>query len=322
LPNWQSDFKVTLPNFLIIGAPKAGTTTIFNVLLQHPDIYLCKIKEVGFFWAKGQPLNLQGPGTDLLKHRLVNTLPDYQALFSEVKDEKAIGEASVRYLSEYRAPEQIHTIIPQTKLIVSLRQPADRAFSSFTRNLRDGLEPCLSFADALEEERKGLRQNWIFGRYLDKGFYYSALQRYLDFFDRDQMHISLLEDLIESPGDLVRDIFNFLGVDDTVCVDFSHRYNASGIIRNPVLRYIWTRSGSLKSRIRSIIPGNIRRAASEWMIKDVVKPNFPTDIRQELTATYRQDILNLQDLLGRDLSHWLVPEPKGTIGLDIHSKEK
>jgi hypothetical protein len=77
----------------------------------------------------------------------------------------------------------------------------------------------------------------------------------------------------------------------------------------------------IKSRIRPLIPGSIRRGASEWVIKDVVKPLFPTEVRQELTAYYREDILNLQDLLGRDLSHWLEPSPKETSKLDNPSDE-
>ena len=251
----------------------------------------------------------------------MNEFSDYQALFSGVKTENAIGEASVRYLSELRSPELIRKFIPQAKLIVSLRQPSDRAFSSFTRNLRDGLEPCRNFAEALDQERKGLRQNWIFGRYLDKGFYFSALQRYLQFFDREQLQISLLEDLYETPDDLKKDIFRFLGVDESVHVNLSHRYNASGEIRNPILRYIWTHSDMIKSRIRPLIPGSIRRGASEWVIKDVVKPRFPTEVRQELTAYYREDILNLQDLLGRDLSHWLESSSKETSELDNRSDE-
>ena len=298
---------MTLPNFLIIGAAKGGTTTIFNVLQQHPEVYLHPIKEVGFFWAFGQDIIIQGPGAELLKHRIVNDLDQYQALFSHA-NQKAVGEATVRYLSDPNSPGLIHRFIPEAKLIVSLRQPADRAFSAFVRNLRDGLETIHDFASAVDAERQGLRTGWVFGGYLEKGFYSKHLSRYLEFFDRSQMHISLIEDLRDNPQNLMHDIFQFLDVDDVFEADLSHHYNVSGVIRNPLLRLIWTRSNQLKAFIRPLLPARLRQKASEWMIRDVEKPVFPPETRAELTEYYRQDIDQLQGLLGRDLSHWFQPE--------------
>jgi hypothetical protein len=298
---------MTLPNFLIIGAAKGGTTTIFNVLKQHPEVYLHPIKEVGFFWAYGQEVIIQGPGADLLKHRIVNNLDQYQALFSHA-NRKAVGEATVRYLSDPRSPGLIHQFIPEAKLIVSLRQPADRAFSAFVRNLRDGLETIHDFASAVDAERQGLRSGWVFGGYLEKGFYSKLISRYLEYFDRSQLNVSLIEDLRDDPQNLMHGIFQFLDIDAAFQGDLTHRYNVSGVIRNPLLRLIWTRSNQLKSIIRPLMPARLRQKASEWMIRDLEKPQFPPEIRAELTEYYRQDIEQLQDLLGRDLSHWLQPE--------------
>jgi hypothetical protein len=298
---------MTLPNFLIIGAPKGGTTTLTRVLDQHPGIFMCPVKEAGFFWAYGEPIELHGPGTGMLEHRVVNDLDRYQALFDGVTSEKAIGEVSVRYLSHVRSPELIYRFIPQAKLIVSLRQPADRAFSSFTRNLRDGLEPSSSFAEALTQEKMGLRNNWIFGRYLNKGFYYASLERYLTYFDYKQFHISLFEDLRDTPKELLSSIYKFLGVDENFEVDMSQRYNVSGIIRNPALRQIWTRSNRLRTVIRPLLSDRLRRSVFEWFIRDLEKPSFPPELRAELTEYFREDIEKLQDLIKRDLGHWLEP---------------
>jgi hypothetical protein len=296
---------MTLPNFLILGAPKAGTTTLHNVLSQHPEVYMCPVKEAGFFWAYGQEIQWRGPGTEKLRNRLVNDLGAYEKLFEPVTDQKAIGESSVRYLASPEAPKNIKKFIPQARLIVSLRNPAERAFSAFTHNIRDGLEPCTDFGEALEQERKGLRDNWMFCRYLDRGFYYRSLRTYLEFFDRKQMHVSLLEDLqVDAPG-LVRQLFTFLEVDESFIPDASHKHNASGIIRNPVLRLLWTRTNRLRMLLRPLLNDRFRHAAFEWVIRDLEKPPFPEERRAELIEYYREDILKLQDLLQRDLSRWL-----------------
>ncbi len=296
---------MTLPNFLIIGAPKAGTTSLHYVLSQHPDVFMCPVKEAGFFWVYGQEVHLSGPGTAKLHNRLVTGLDEYEKLFEGAEGCPAIGESSVRYLSAASAPGNIRRLVPQARLIVSLRQPAERAFSAFTHNLRDGLEPCPNFMEAIAQDRSGQRDTWQFCRYLDRGFYYQSLQRYLQYFPPEQIHISLLEDLkADAPG-LMRRLFRFVGVSETYDPDLTHQHNASGIIRNPALRFLWTRTNKLRANLRPLLPPRLRHAAFEWVIQDLEKVPFPPDQRAELTEYYREDILKLQDLLQRDLSHWL-----------------
>lgn len=296
---------MTLPNFLIIGAPKAGTTTLHYVLSQHPEVFMCPVKEAGFFWAYGQDVQLSGPGVEKLHNRLITDRAEYEGLFEGSQGKKAIGESSVRYLSAQSAPANIHRLVPKMKLIVSLRQPAERAFSAFTHNLRDGLEPCSSFGEAILQDRNGMRDTWRFCRYLDRGFYYQSLMRYLEFFPREQIHISLLEDLKKDANGLVGNLFCFLDITERFQPDLSHKHNVSGIIRNPVMRFFWTRSNRVRAAVRPLLPPKMRHAAFEWVIQDLEKVPFPAEQRRELTEYYREDILQLQDLIDRDLSHWL-----------------
>jgi hypothetical protein len=297
---------MTLPNFLIVGAPKAGTTTLHYTLSQHPDVYMCPLKEAGFFWAYGQPVKLQGPGAEKLRNRLVTRKEDYQKLFKQAGEAKAIGESSVRYLANPVAPQNIHHFIPDARLIISLRQPADRAFSAFAHNLRDGLEPCADFGEAIRQDRSGERDGWLFCRYLANGFYYQSIKRYLEYFDRSQLHISLLEDLIRDAPGLMQSLFRFLDINESFSPDLSHKHNASGVIRNPALRALWTRSNRLRVVLRPYLPPKMRHAAFEWVIKDMEKVPSPPEQHNELTEYYRQDILQLQDLIQRDLEHWLT----------------
>ncbi len=297
---------MTMPNFLLIGAPKAGTTTLAEALEQHPEIYMCPIKEVGFFWAYEEGIRLAGPGHEKLRHRLVTKLEDYQRLFQGAEHKKAIGEASVRYLASPQAPARIHQFIPHAKLIVSLRQPAERAYAAFMHNVRDGLEVCSDFAEAISQELNGLRDGWLTCRYLDRGFYYQSLKRYLQFFPIEQMHISLMEDLIEDAQGLMRDLYRFLEVDETFIPDLSRKRNVSGIIRHPVLRMLWIKSNRLRAALRAFLPRSLRREVFEWITQDLIKEPLPLEIRAQLTEYYREDILRLQDLIRRDLSHWLI----------------
>jgi hypothetical protein len=298
---------MTLPNFLVIGASKGGTTTIHQVLDQHPQVFMCSVKEVGFFWSYGEPVEFHGPGQEKLRNRLVNDLDRYQALFKNAANEKALGESSVRYISTPRAPKVIHDLIPQAKLIASLRQPADRAYSSYMHNLRDGVEPCSQFAEAVAQELNGERDDWTFCRYLSRGFYSVQIKRYLEYFEKEQLHISLFEDLKNNPKTLFRGLYRFLKVDEKFSPDLSHKHNVSGVIKNPVLRNMWTRTGRLRAAMRPLMSDRLRHAATEWFMRDLEKPQFPKELRKELTEYFRQDIEQLQDLIGRDLSHWLTP---------------
>ena len=296
-----------MPNFLIIGASKGGTTSLHYVLDQHPQVYMCPVKEAGFFWAYGQNVKLRGPGTEKLHNRLVDDLERYQKLFAPVTTQTALGEASVRYLYMPQAPGLIRQFIPQARLIAILRQPAERAFSAFMHNRRDGLEPCSDFAEAIAQDRSGFRDAWTFCRYLDRGLYAQSLRRYFEVFERRQLHISLFEDLRDDPQRLAQGLFEFLEVDVSFPADFSERHNASGVIRNPALRFVWTRTNRLRAALRPMLGERLRHRGAQWFTRDLEKVRLDPTLRADLTAYYREDILQLQDLLDRDLASWLVP---------------
>ncbi len=297
---------MTLPDFLLIGAPKAGSTTLNIALNQHPEIFMCPQKEVGFFWGYDDDSILQGPGSPLMKNRVIRDIESYQQLFEGVKSEKRIGEASVRYISHPRAPKVISQFIPEAQLIAILRQPADRAFSSFMHAKREGIEPCNSFAEAIDQERKGLRDNWSTLRLLRPGYYFKALTRYLEFFDFSKIHVALFDDLHNNPHALINNIYQFLGVNDAFEADLTHHHNASGIIRNPLSRWIWARSKHLRAFIRPYLNSTLKHSIYEWVIQDMQVTKIDPKLRAELTELYREDIEQLQNLLQRDLSNWLT----------------
>ncbi|MBC6477742.1 MAG: sulfotransferase [Hormoscilla sp. GM7CHS1pb] len=297
---------MVMPNFLIIGAAKSGTTALYNYLKQHPEIYMSPAKEPRFFAFEGEKLNFQGV-TSGMKNSITN-LADYQALFKGVSREKAIGEASTIYLDIPKTVDRIKHYIPDAKLIAILRNPVDRAYSHFSMQIREAREPIMDFSKALACERKRIQDNWIPGfHYASKGLYYSKIKRYFDAFNREQIRVDLYEELKTDSLGLIQDIFSFLEVDKTFVPDTSIRFNVSGIPKNRMIHNFLGRPNPIKKALKPLLPKKLRnRLSASIKQRNLTKlPPMSPEVRQELIEVYREDILMLQDLLERDLYSWL-----------------
>jgi len=298
---------MTMPNFLIIGAAKSGTTSLYHYLKQHPQIYMSPIKEPRFFAFDGIKVDFCGPRDENLNRGTITEIEAYRALFQAVSNELAIGEASPIYIYNSRAPGRIKHYIPNVKLIAILRNPAERAYSSFTGLIRDGREPLTDFAEALRQEETRASNNWsFFWHYKKRGFYYIQLKRYFDLFNREQIKIYLYEDFRDNSLGILKDIFRFLDVDDTFVPDVSLKHNVSGIPRNRAIHIFLAKPNSIKSILERIIPERLRWRMRLGLIhRNLIKTPLRSDVRKHLVQDYREDILKLQDLIQRDLSRWL-----------------
>ncbi len=295
-----------MPNFIVIGAGKAGTSSIFYYLEQHPQIYMSSFKEPKFFALEGEPLNFQGPDKDIVNNTSVNNLEAYQNLFQGISEEIAIGEASPIYLYSPKAPARIKQYLPEVKLVAILRNPVERAFSSFTHLLREGYET-LSFEEALQEEENRIQKKWApLWHYKQKGYYYEQLKRYYDIFDRQQIKVYLYEDLRNNSIELIQNIYSFVGVDDTFVPDLSKK-NVSGTPKSRLVHDLFTKDNPLKSLLKPLFPKQLRRNIADTAISQNLgsKPRLAPETRDRLRQLYREDILQLQDLIERDLSAWL-----------------
>jgi len=293
-----------MPNFLIIGAPKSGTTSLYQYLRQHPEVYMSPVKAPNFFSFYGKDAQFRGVRAAFARQTFVLKMEEYQKLFAGVTSEKAIGEVSPGYMTR-SAAENIKRLLPGIKLIAILRHPADRAYSSFMMRVRDGLEPYEDFREAIKHDAQRRKQNTVVGGYIEKGFYYKLLKDYFTLFPREHLKVYLFEDLKDDPYGMLSDLFNFLKVDENFKPDLSISHNASGKIRNPFMHHLWTRSGVLRDLIRPLMPEKIRHAAFEWFIRDLEKFTLDEELRAELVELYSEDIRKLQELLQRDLSGWL-----------------
>lgn len=294
---------MTLPNFIIIEAAKAGTTALHAYLRQHPDIYMTPEKETNFFAFEGKKLDFTGPGDEAICQFSITDLATYKNEFRGVTTQSAIGEACPLYLYHPEAPERIRHHVPNARLIVILRNPVDRACANFLHIVRDDQEPITDFARALQAEESRIENNWEwFWHYIQVGYYGAQLQRYYDIFDRSRIRVYLYEDLRDKAAGLVQNICRFLEVDDSFVPDMSIRPNKSGMPKNPLLHQLLTKPNLVKSLLKPLFPANLRQKIQH---ENLVTPPLSIEVRQELSELYREDIIACQELIGRDLSRWL-----------------
>src|SRR5581483_5528586 len=270
---------------------RSGTTSLHFYLDSHPQVFMSRNKEPHFFMLDGIEYNVDRPDQGTLQD-LVWTLPEYEALFAEVKDEIAIGESSTGYLPHPNAPRRIHARLPHAKLIAVLRNPVERAFSAFLKYIEYGIEPCNDFGEAVKRELAG--NDWR--HYVSLGFYGRQLKRYYELFPASQIRVCLYEELDTNPKALLDELFHFLGVDPSFQVDFSSRHNRSQV---PVERM--GRTAYWRFRVKRGLHKLVRSASTPTELK----PALPAEVRRELIQVYREDIVELEKLIQRDLSAWL-----------------
>jgi Sulfotransferase family len=291
---------MTLPTFIVIGVAKGGTTSIYRYLDQHPEIFMCPEKGTNFFgyedardWRwheEGEP--------PLLRHFKVTTLVEYQAVFDGVTDERAVGEVSPQYFRCPTAARRIHDCVPSVKLVASLRNPADRAFSGFLMRTRRG--------ETVGDAHVELTPD---SSHVKEGFYYPRMKRYYDAFDREQIKVYLFDEFKKSPADLVRDLFGFLDVDAAFVPDTTVQHNPANVPKSAFLNRIFYQPRVIRG-VKAVLPARLEEVAKRLRQRNLSPaPSFPADLRASLLEHYREDILQLEELIDRDLSGWFEPLP-------------
>lgn len=288
--------RVKLPDFIVIGAPKSGTTAIEQYLHQHPEIYMSPLKNPAFFIWQGKERLFYG-------RNVVNSLASYHALFQYYTTQKVAGEVSPGYLPDHSAPERMKALVPDVKLIAILRNPVERAFSQFWFNRQIGAERFSSFRDALAFEKQLMQgitnEEKNQPKYIRGGFYHRQLMRYFEFFSPANIKIILYDDFRETPAKVMEDIFLFLGVNHRFVCDVGKKHN---VTRVPKYEWMDRIAGWLQKFPNAFVKktgGKLREKNAGQL------PAIPDDIRKLLEAEYAEDIVQLGQLLNRDLSFWL-----------------
>lgn len=272
-----------LPNFLIIGSQKAGTTSLYYALKEHPDVFVSPTKEVNFFFR------------DDFYHR---GLDWYAKHFDEWNGEAAIGEASPGYIVEPNAPARIASALGQIKLILTVRNPVNRAYSQYWDNRRS-----LSEGRTFDELALGkLDTEWTRGQrgYFSRGLYIRYLERYLEFFDRDDILVLVLEDLSKERNQFYKKLFAHIGVDPShEGPGMRKQYNVSSIPRNIIYKWLFERP-----MLASHLPGKARAVVLKGRRIDFKYPLMSANAMQRLNEFYAPYNEALRRLIGHPLTGW------------------
>lgn len=302
-----------LPNFLVIGAGKAGTTSLHHYLRQHPDICMCPIKETNFF-AYDPDFAHPCIRTDASAFP-VTTFEDYERLFRRGRGKPARGEVSPMYLWHPAAPRNIHGRIPEAMLFAILRNPVERAYSAYMMNVSQSRER-RGFGQAIEDEAVLARQvgGWPLGQgfYVGIGFYHRQLTLYRQLFPPEQIRVFLYEEFQENPLGVLREIGSVLGLQRQPDLERLTVHNPSGLPKSRLLHFL-LQPRRVTKRLRRSLPPRIHDPLFEALMglkaRNLVKPPLEPALRARLLEIFREDILQLRGLIERDLLDWLKEAP-------------
>jgi hypothetical protein len=294
------------PDFVIVGAPKAGTTSLYKYLAEHPRIFFPKIKEPMFFC--GYQRNFKGPTAKWYNDHIIDDPHQYLTLFENLPENVIAGEASTDYLSCPEAPTNIKAWNPNVKIIIVLRNPIDRAYSEHMNLLKKMCEKA-EFLEAVHLEDERIKKGYTpYFWHIKRGLYYEAVKRYLEVFDRKNILILFYDDLSHSSKKVVQSIFSFLGLNE-INIDTSERFNVSGRPKSIFLqRFLLSGKKGIVGNIAGTLIRNpevrakLRRSI---MLSNLEKTKLNRQEFMYMRDIFSKDIIQLQNLLQVDLSDWL-----------------
>ena len=291
------------PNFLIIGAYRSGTSSLTRYLAQHPDIFIPSQPEPSFFAFddEGRPPPFLAMGSDdPFRRRRTTTLDTYLGLFASARTPLA-GECSPEYLRHPGAAARIHAFDPTMKLVVSLRDPVDRAVSDYAMQRRDGTEQAATFGEALDRIPTA---GPVGAHYVETGRYGQQLSGVFEVFPREQVLVLIAERWQPEPGPALAELADWLGADPTFAFDTGHTHNRSGQPRGPVAATYFRTRARLAPWIGARVPAPIKaraeRAAAGWLDPIDASP----EARARVVAALADDLDLLSSLLDDPLDCW------------------
>ena len=297
------------PDLFIIGAPKAGTSSLYDYLSDHPDIYMSPVKEPLYF----------SPDFRGTRNQLIHGKDEqrYLSLFADARSEKRIGEASTTYLRSTVAPGLIKGFQPQARLVAMLRNPVELVYALHNERVSHGAEDVVDFeaAMAVDEARQNNRDlpagaNGLTASYKDKALFAPQLQRWIDAFGRERLHIIILEEFAANTPLAFRGLLDFLDVDPEFQPESFSISNRSHRLRGGVVRRAvtsppvrWTRTTLLPAVIGQNSSARLARTFRHSRLVRIQNPRspMPENLRQRLEKEFHNDVVAASELLGRDL---------------------
>jgi hypothetical protein len=300
------------PDFLLIGAPKAGTSALHAALTRHPELFLPRHKEPKYYMCgDSPPPHYRGPGDAHSNREWVWQRARYLALFDDAPEGTLRGESTPFYLYNRDARRRIAADAPDAKLVAVLRDPVDRAYSNWMHLWMDGLEPVSDLVTACELEQQRIDAGWApFWHYRSVGMYGRQVQDLFEHFPRQQVLLLRYRELVEDPGRTLDRVCGFLGVSagavEALPSDNSRPFVQAGLrtrTLGPVIR--------AGARAGAFLPPHMWRKVSRPLVSQLhrggssARPHLSPEERDALVAPHREDIALLELLTGESFAEWL-----------------
>jgi hypothetical protein len=308
---------VSLPDFFVIGAPKAGTTALHAALARHPELFLSPVKEPKFFLGDEHPPNrIAGPGDAHSAREWVWRRADYEALFAGAPAGALRGESTPFYLYDRAAHDRIHRLVPHAKLIAVVRDPVDRAYSNWMHLWSDGLEPLADYTAACEAEYDRIAAGWgLFWHYRRLGLYGEQLEHLYSLFPREQVQVLRYRELVDQPDETLNRICAFLGIDSGLELDVRSE-NTRPFVRPGLKTSVLAPVVRVGASVGSRFPPQLWRRASVPLLLALyanggTRPHIPIEERRQLVRYFADDIRRLEQLTNESYADWLGDQGAG-----------
>lgn len=311
---------MALPDFLIIGAPKAGSTALHAALVQHPQLFLSDPKEPKYFLTGGvrpDRRHQRGPGDAHSSQEWIWRRDRYERLFDAAPDGTLRGESTPFYLWDKQAHGRIKQTVPNARLIAVIRDPVDRAYSNWTHLWADGLEPEADFLTACRLEPERVAAGYApFWRYVELGRYGEQLQHLFEHLPREQVHVVRYRHLIDRPAETLDRIAGFLGIEPGVVTSIPGS-NVSHWAESGRHDAVLRRAIRAGAALGAYAPPQVWRQASRPLLAALHRgghrrPSMGVEVRRELVRCYEQDVALLGEVLGESFADWLGDQGRGT----------
>lgn len=300
-----------LPDFLLVGAPKAGTTALHAALARHPQLFLSGVKEPKYYLCgDSPPPAYRGPGDAHSNREWIWQRQRYLDLFSGAQDDQLAGESTPFYLYHRDARRRIAADLPGVKIVAVLRDPVDRAYSNWMHLWADGLEPCADVVEACAREERRIDAGWApFWHYRSLGMYGRQLGDLFEHVAREQVLLLRYRHVVDDPGSALDAVARFLGVAESVVSDIpsgNSRPFVHPSVRTKVLGPV-VRAGASAGRF---LPPEVWRTASRPLVGQLhqrghrSRPGLSPEQREELRAPFLEDIALLEELTGNCYDDW------------------
>ncbi|HET9828073.1 MAG TPA: sulfotransferase [Nocardioidaceae bacterium] len=300
-----------LPDFLLVGAPKAGTTALHAALAQHPELFLSGVKEPKYYLCgDSPPPAYRGPGDAHSNQEWIWQRQRYLDLFADAGEDQLAGESTPLYLYHRDARRRIASDLPRARLVAVLRDPVDRAYSNWMHLWADGLEPCADVVEACNLEAKRVDDGWApFWHYRGLGMYGRQLDDLFEHFPAEQVLVLRYRSLVDDPRTALNRVCRFLGVSEDVVTEIP-KGNSKPFVHPSARTKLLGPMVRTGAAVGQFLPPRAWRVASKPLVGQLhqrgnpERPRLTAEQGEILRAPFLDDIDLLETITGESFDDW------------------